>query len=188
VRLHLPDNLAALQRAAFENLWRRFVEFGVLWTGSSPSGNLWWSNSVSAPFVVIDIDVLFRAPERRSAPATGVSADVCVSLTRAAGLNLLVNAVVHAYAEEVRIVAQGDGPDVSLKVSNKGAPISPQIMDSIFEPLMRGGGTPDSLSTGLGLGLFIVKQIVTAHQGTVEVTSTASEGTMFTLRLPRIAD
>ncbi len=40
---------------------------------------------------------------------------------------------------------------------------------------------------GLGLGLFIVREIVTAHKGTVEATSTESEGTTFSVRLPRFS-
>ena len=50
------------------------------------------------------------------------------------------------------------------------------------------GGTsgPDGRSkTGLGLGLFVVQQIVRGHDGTVEVASTEETGTVFTVRLPR---
>jgi hypothetical protein len=102
--------------------------------------------------------------------------------------NLVVNAIVHASAEKVRVLVQGDGPEVVLKVANQGAPIPPGMLDSIFEPLVHQSGETGTLSGGLGLGLFIVREIVAAHKGTVEVASAASEGTTFAVRLPRIAD
>lgn len=47
---------------------------------------------------------------------------------------------------------------------------------------------PDGRSkTSLGLGLFVVREIVRGHAGTVEVESAAATGTVFTVRLPRVA-
>jgi len=60
---------------------------------------------------------------------------------------------------------------------------------SAYQLLLRNASqrTP-SLSGGLRLGLFIVKQIVSAHGGTVTVTSSRENGTNFTVRLPRQPD
>ena len=54
------------------------------------------------------------------------------------------------------------------------------------DPLVRGAGEAlGSPSTSLGLGLFIVKEVVQAHRGTIEVASSEAAGTTFTVVLPR---
>jgi signal transduction histidine kinase len=100
--------------------------------------------------------------------------------------NLVVNAVIHAAAKQVQITDEAQGPDVVLRVANEGPPISPDLIESIFDPFVHANASSPGLNKrGLGLGLFIVKEIVTAHEGTVEVASTEAEGTTFTVRLPR---
>jgi signal transduction histidine kinase len=54
----------------------------------------------------------------------------------------------------------------------------------MFDPLVQ-SKKPDPTRSGLGLGLFIVNEIVTAHHGTIAVTSTQDSGTIFSVRLPR---
>jgi signal transduction histidine kinase len=102
--------------------------------------------------------------------------------------NLVVNAVIHASAKHVRIIAEDQGPDVVLRVTNQGVPIPAEMQDSVFDPFVSTDTASSSAPTrtGLGLGLFIVKEIVNGHAGTVEVASTESEGTTFTVRLPRV--
>jgi PAS domain S-box-containing protein len=99
--------------------------------------------------------------------------------------NLVGNAI--AYGEPgtpVHVSVDGDDADVTLKVSNEGPPIPSDLMPVLFEPFRR--GVPEDKSPrGLGLGLYIVQQIVLAHGGTVDVESTATKGTTFTLHLPR---
>lgn len=97
--------------------------------------------------------------------------------------NLLGNALTHGAANHavvVRTVAEGS--EAVISVSNGGEPIPSHMLPKVFEPYWR----PPSSSPGggLGLGLYICKQIVEAHGGTVEVCSSASEGTCFTARLP----
>lgn len=102
--------------------------------------------------------------------------------------NLVVNAIVHASAKKVDLVVKGAGADVVLKVTNQGTPIPSEMLDSIFEPLVHGNRqSVHELSSGLGLGLFIVCEITKAHGGTVEVDSTEADGTTFSVRLPRSA-
>jgi PAS domain S-box-containing protein len=75
---------------------------------------------------------------------------------------------------------------VWLEVSNRGAPIRDDLLPHLFEPLRQGsraGGV--GAVTGVGLGLYIVDHIVRAHGGTIDVHSTAAEGTTFIVRLPR---
>jgi sigma-B regulation protein RsbU (phosphoserine phosphatase) len=100
----------------------------------------------------------------------------------------VTNAVTHASAKQIHIRAEGRGPDVELRVTNQGTPIPPDLQNSIFDPFVqREVASPAHIKSGLGLGLFIVREIVTGHQGVVEVASTESEGTTFTVRLPRAA-
>lgn len=98
--------------------------------------------------------------------------------------NLLLNAIKHGSGQTVTISARSDNDQVSLEVHNQGSPISPELLPTIFDPLVR-GGDPAHNDTSLGLGLFIVSEIVAAHHGTVTVTSTEDAGTSFTVRLPR---
>ena len=74
---------------------------------------------------------------------------------------------------------------VVLQVHNTGEPIAPEHLSRIFEPMHRGTTQADAQGRSVGLGLFIVQQLVQAHGGTIDVRSTAKEGTTFTVRLPR---
>jgi signal transduction histidine kinase len=96
--------------------------------------------------------------------------------------NLVGNAITHGAAgESVRVSIEADA-EVTLTVANRGAPIAPELLGTLFEPFRRG---EDDGTRGLGLGLYIVDQIVRAHGGTIGVESTAVHGTRFTVRLPR---
>jgi signal transduction histidine kinase len=102
--------------------------------------------------------------------------------------NLLINAIEHGSGERVHIVTRDHGPHVLLEINNRGEPIAPELLSSIFDPLVHGRrDTSDEPSRGLGLGLFIAREIVTAHEGTIDVTSSASGGTTFKVSLPRRA-
>jgi PAS domain S-box-containing protein len=85
----------------------------------------------------------------------------------------------------VDFVLQDEGDSVSVEVHNAGAPIPADALSEVFEPFQRAVGEEHPGTSGLGLGLFIVQQIVAAHGGTVAVRSTEAEGTTFTVRLPR---
>ena len=77
----------------------------------------------------------------------------------------------------------GEESDVGIEVANRGFPIDPATLSQIFEPLKRGIGSADQ-PAGLGLGLYIVREVAKAYGGTAEVRSNALE-TVFTVRLPR---
>jgi PAS domain S-box-containing protein len=96
--------------------------------------------------------------------------------------NLVGNAIMYgAPREQVRVSLEGDADVLRLTVWNAGAPIPPELFPILFEPFRRGA----SHGRGLGLGLYIAKQIVTAHGGEIDVHSTAEDGTRFAVRLPR---
>ena len=99
--------------------------------------------------------------------------------------NLVSNAMSHGRAETPVTVTTSDlHPDtLSLAVHNHGEAIPPALLPSLFEPMMR--GKKSSSGRNVGLGLFIVREIAKAHGGAVTVRSSESEGTTFTLTLPR---
>lgn len=101
--------------------------------------------------------------------------------------NLVVNAIIHG-SPDVPIHARlaGDPADITIEVKNRGPAIEKADLDQIFDPLKRGLGLVkrDDSESGLGLGLYIVREIARAHDGEVTVRSDKEE-TVFTVRLPR---
>lgn len=104
--------------------------------------------------------------------------------------NLIGNALQHSPAgTPVRVVTDGGGGEARLMVENQGSPIPPERIPTLFEPFRRGSNTSDASHAGqksVGLGLYIVDQIVRAHRGRVEVES-AQGRVRFTVHLPREA-
>ncbi|HXL09699.1 MAG TPA: HAMP domain-containing sensor histidine kinase, partial [Candidatus Bathyarchaeia archaeon] len=101
--------------------------------------------------------------------------------------NLVVNAIVHGAADTpIHVVLTGDEADVTIEVKNSGPTIEKAILDQIFDPLKRGvvQGNGDDSGIGLGLGLYIVREVARAHEGEVTVRSDNRE-TVFAVRLPR---
>jgi signal transduction histidine kinase len=103
--------------------------------------------------------------------------------------NLLGNAVRYSFADTViGVTVEGPPDEVMLSVQNEGMPIPSDAIGNIFNSLTRaevpdGESHPESVN--LGLGLYITKEIVAAHGGTISVTSSEEDGTNFVVRLPR---
>jgi PAS domain S-box-containing protein len=83
----------------------------------------------------------------------------------------------------VDLVLCDEGATVHLTLRNRGAPIRADLLPHLFEPFRRGEQAEQR--SGLGLGLFIARQVVLAHGGAIEVRSTERGGTLFEVRLPR---
>jgi PAS domain S-box-containing protein len=99
--------------------------------------------------------------------------------------NLLGNAVQHGDAEHgIDVEVNGeDTESLRVSVQNRGC-IPPELIATLFEPLC--GGEPRHGSRGLGLGLFITREIVRAHGGDIAVHTDAKQGlTVFRVELPR---
>lgn len=102
--------------------------------------------------------------------------------------NLLSNALKYGDSARPVVVRVSAGPEhVALEVKNAGAPIPPEALAGLFEPFRRGPTSESGDRRGLGLGLYIVRQIALAHGGSVAVDSSADLGTVFTVQLPRRA-
>lgn len=109
-------------------------------------------------------------------------------LMRRALENLLENA--HKYSPsldsliEVRVEGRGDDVCFSVVDHGEGIPLSQQ--ERLFEPFYRAPGERSARQQGLGLGLDLVRRIVVAHEGRVELVSAVGEGTTVALYLPKV--
>jgi signal transduction histidine kinase len=102
--------------------------------------------------------------------------------------NLVGNALTHGDdTQPVRLIAKADAASVTLEVVNRGPTIAPDQLATLCEPFVRGAGSDHGRARqGLGLGLYIAKQIVVSHGGTL--TAQSRDGTTtFTIVLPRTA-
>lgn len=108
----------------------------------------------------------------------------CERLTQAV-TNLIANAVQHGASKSpIAVSARGTPSEAVISVHNEGPAIAKSAIDQIFNAMKEAtGGARDDQH--LGLGLYIVDQIVKSHGGCVDVTSSASAGTTFTIHLPR---
>lgn len=102
--------------------------------------------------------------------------------------NLVTNALKYSPPDTpVRVCTRGEDGHVLLEVANGGAPIPAETQQALFEPMSRGNALADKSSRSVGLGLYIVKHLVEAHGGEVQVKSSVRDGTTFSARLPREA-
>jgi signal transduction histidine kinase len=100
--------------------------------------------------------------------------------------NLIGNALEHGTpGAPIHVTATGLPEHASLRVHNTGATIPLARRAAIFEPMVRYTCPGEQTGGGIGLGLFIVRSIVLAHGGTVEMTSSDADGTTFEVVLPR---
>jgi signal transduction histidine kinase len=104
--------------------------------------------------------------------------------------NLLNNAARYRTdSRPVTMTAHGDATTVTVGVRNHGTVIPAQSLQAIFDPLVQlsveDGEQKGASTSSLGLGLFIAREITSAHGGTISVESDAQSGTVFTVELPR---
>ena len=124
---------------------------------------------------------LERAIPERSAPVDGDP----VRLEQVVG-NLLANAVKYTPAGgEIRVLLDRRSAEVSLRVTDTGIGISPELLDRIFEPFIQATSSLERSEGGLGLGLALVRGLVALHGGTVEARSAGpGKGAEFEVVLP----
>jgi two-component system sensor histidine kinase BaeS len=99
--------------------------------------------------------------------------------------NLVSNALRHTPVDgAVTLTVWRDGDSIVLTVADTGAGIAPENLPHVFERFWRADQSRSRRTGGSGLGLSIVRDLVAAHNGTVEATSEPGAGSVFTLRLP----
>ncbi len=117
---------------------------------------------------------------------TGHDADVAADRNRIGQVfsNLVGNAVKFTpLGGTIRVLGTARDGEVEYEVADTGAGIAPEHLPHLFDRFWQASQTS---RTGAGLGLFIVKGIVDAHQGTILVTSAEGGGTRFRFTIPRV--
>ncbi len=102
--------------------------------------------------------------------------------------NLIANAIHHGKPDgaiDVQLRASQDV--VTLRVHNQRPAIPDKLLPSIFDPFRRQAGHGSPSTEGLGLGLYICRELIRAHSGEISVQSSDETGTSFVVRLPRSA-
>jgi signal transduction histidine kinase len=104
--------------------------------------------------------------------------------------NLVSNALKYSEPDapvDLQVSADGDDRAV-LRVTDHGIGIPESDLGPLFERFHRGQNTDDRRYSGLGLGLYICRQVAEEHGGSIDVTSRLGDGTAFTVRLARWSD
>lgn len=97
-------------------------------------------------------------------------------------VNLLSNATKYARGKPIEVSVDREGESVLIRVKDQGPGIAPEDKERIFQRFERAPGLR-SIS-GLGLGLYVVRQIIDRHGGTVHVESDLGHGAAFVVKLP----
>ena len=110
-----------------------------------------------------------------------VLSDVDPSRLEQVLVNLLGNAARHARGAAIEVRLWTTPSETCLEVRDSGPGIPEGVRERLFEPFARAPGA----APGLGLGLYISREIVEAHGGRIETKTARGEGTVFTVHLPR---
>jgi PAS domain S-box-containing protein len=97
--------------------------------------------------------------------------------------NLLVNAAKFGEGRPITLTVESDATHARIHVTDRGIGIAAEHQVRVFERFER--AVPSQHFGGLGLGLYIVRQIVEAHGGVIRVESTPGAGATFTVEIPR---
>jgi signal transduction histidine kinase len=99
--------------------------------------------------------------------------------------NLILNSIKYSNGSSwLRLTAENGGGNVRITVEDHGLGISKADLKQIFDPFYRSKSVVDAQIHGNGLGLSLVKQIVAAHKGKIDVESELGKGSVFTIELP----
>jgi two-component system phosphate regulon sensor histidine kinase PhoR len=100
--------------------------------------------------------------------------------------NLLANAIRYTPAGgRITVGCGADQERAWATIADTGIGMAPEVRERIFEKFYRARDARDVEAQGLGLGLYLVQELVQAHGGSVEVESELGQGTTFRVVLPR---
>ncbi|HJV70562.1 PAS domain-containing sensor histidine kinase [Ideonella sp.] len=121
-------------------------------------------------------------------PAFEISIDVDRDRFQQVVVNLLINAIKFTSSGgTVWLKASVDSGHAVVRIEDTGSGIAPELQPKIFQLFTQGPAAPPGRGGGLGLGLTLVKDLMTLHNGTVAVRSEGiGKGSEFTLRLPLV--
>ena len=100
-------------------------------------------------------------------------------------MNLLSNAEKYGDGHPITVSVDSEGGNAILRVRDEGKGIASQDLERIFGCFEQSDGTQAGGSGGLGIGLYISRQIVESHGGTLTAESLPGAGSTFTVQLPR---
>ncbi len=122
----------------------------------------------------------------KEVPAHPVRLNLDSDAVKQALTNLLDNAIKYsADQKEIRLRLVEKQERVELSVEDKGIGIAPRELKHIFDGFFRGAKARLQNPSGVGIGLKLVKHIMLAHGGTVELTSRTGQGSVFCLVFPK---
>jgi signal transduction histidine kinase len=99
--------------------------------------------------------------------------------------NLLGNAIKYSpHGGEINITIAADAGNAIITIQDQGIGIPADALPNLFQRFYRAPNTASHAINGFGIGLYVVKEIVTRHGGTIGVTSREGQGTTFTVNLP----
>ncbi len=98
-------------------------------------------------------------------------------------MNLLVNAINHSSrGDRIEVILESSGFQHSVHVKDQGAGLQPGELEHLFQRFYQ--GESDRQAKGSGLGLYLARQIITAHHGTIWAESLFQRGSVFAFQLP----
>jgi signal transduction histidine kinase len=120
-----------------------------------------------------------------SSSETGVTMDFDETRLRQIITNLVENSLTNTpNGGTIHIDIQDRAEDMKISITDSGIGISKENLPRIFDQFYRADGSRSSITGGAGLGLTIVKKLVEAHNGSIDVSSEVGRGTTFTISLP----
>lgn len=128
-------------------------------------------------------------PEHRARIETAVSGDLVAHCDPDKFGQVMTNLIGNAlkYSDSgapVRVVATGNGGEIIVTVTDSGIGIDPSEADRLFEKFARSDDARVQSAQGTGLGLYITRQLVELHGGTIDVESTPGSGSEFRFTIP----
>jgi len=136
---------------------------------------------------IIDrLSVLNKIPEIQLQMAKDIQIEADPDRLSQVFENLFVNAIKYAPGSPLWISVKGHKKSVEIKIKDDGSGIPAEHLPFVFERFYRVPGQTEA--RGTGLGLFICKELIQAHQGSISVSSPRGKGTSFRIKLPMLQE